>query len=93
MDRIRPAVNIDAPATSVGECFKTNLLRNRTPIAKPSAERIASMSPNLIIDNSEGNIVVDGVIFDVLILSTTLMVRSLAKAKTSPINPKLIPIR
>ena len=93
IDRIRPAINMDAPATCIGECFKISLLRNRTARAKPSAERIASMSPNLIIDNSEGNIVVDGVIFDVLILSTTLMVRSLANAKASPINPKLMPIR
>ena len=51
--RINPEVNIEAAATSIDECFKTSLLRKRTPIAKPNAERIASISPKLIIDNND----------------------------------------
>lgn len=72
------------------EYFKISLLRNRTPIAKPSAERIASISPKLIIDNNEDAVVV--VVFNVLILPTTLILRLLAIAKMNPINPIMMPI-
>jgi hypothetical protein len=65
------------------------LLRKRTPIAKPNAERIASISPKLIIDNNEDTDV--KVVFMVLLLPTTIST-SLAKAIKNPTSPILIPI-
>src|SRR5438093_6501729 len=86
----KPEVNIDAPATSIEEYFKINLLRKRTAIAKPNAERIASISPKLIIDNNEDTDV--KVVFTALLLLTTTISTSLAKAIKNPMSPILIPI-
>ena len=47
--RIKPEVSIDAPATSNDEEMIVSLVRKMTPPAKPIAERIASISPKLII--------------------------------------------
>jgi len=85
----KPEVNIDAPATSIEEYFKINLLRKMTPIAKPNAERIASISPKLIIDNNEDTDV--KVVFTALLLLITIST-SLAKAIKNPKSPILIPI-
>lgn len=41
----RPAKNNVAPATSIGACTETNLVRNNTATANPIAETIASISP------------------------------------------------
>ncbi len=93
--RIRPAINMDAPATCIGECFKISLLRNRTARAKPSAERIASISPKLIIDSNEDDVGVVTMAVAILNISTllaTLISRSLTKAKMNPMDPKKIPI-
>jgi hypothetical protein len=87
--KTKPEVNIDAPATSIEEYFKINLLRKRTAIAKPNAERIASISPKLIIDNNEDTDV--EVVFTALLLLTTIST-SLAKAIKNPMSPILIPI-
>lgn len=95
IDRIRPAINMDDPATCIEECFKISLLRNRTARAKPSAERIASTSPKLIIDSNEGDVGVvtmDVVILNIpTLLATLLISRSLTRAKMNPMNPKKIP--
>jgi hypothetical protein len=85
----KPEVNIDAPATSIEEYFKINLLRKRTPIAKPNAERIASISPKLITDNNEDTDV--KVVFTALLLLITISI-SLAKAIKNPMSPIPIPI-
>jgi hypothetical protein len=93
--RIRPAINMDAPATCIGECFKISLLKNRTARAKPSAERIASISPKLIIDSNEvdvGVVTMAVVLLNISTLLATLLIsRSLTKAKMNPMNPKKIP--
>ena len=86
---------MDAPATCMGECLEISLLRNRTARAKPRPERIASISPKLIIDADEGNVGLIMVVVIILNISTLLAIlklRSLVKAKTNPINPKHIPI-
>ena len=93
--RMRPAINMDAPATCIGECFKISLLRNRTARAKPSAEMIASISPKLIIESNEdsfGVVTMAVAILNISTLLATLTSKSLTIAKMNPMEPKKIPI-
>lgn len=56
LTKIKPELNIVPAATSMDEYSKTSLLINMTPIAKPKAERTASMSPKLnMVDMVVGN--------------------------------------
>src|SRR5689334_25439601 len=66
--RIKPEVNIDAPATSIDEYFIASLVRKMTPPAKPKAESIASTSPNpLTIDDNDDDFVAAGAVAVVLV--------------------------
>jgi hypothetical protein len=71
------------------ECFNTSLLRKRTPIAKPDAEKIASISPKLIIDDNED---ADIAIIVSMLLETTPILAPLATAILNPISAIMIPI-
>jgi hypothetical protein len=93
--RIRPAINMDAPATCMGECFKISLPKNRTARAKPSADRMASTSPKLIIDSNGddvGVVTMAVAVSNMPTLLATMASRSLANAKMNPMNPKKMPI-
>jgi hypothetical protein len=94
--RIKPEVNIDAPATSIDEYLKVSLVRKSTPTAKPKAERIASTSPKLIIiaDNDDDPAtVVDDAILLVSVLSVRPRWVSLTTAIQNPSSAILMPMK
>ena len=94
--RIKPEINIDAPATSIDEYFIASLVRKMTPPAKPKAESIASTSPNpiTIADNDDDFATVDDVtVVLVSVLSGTVKGISLATAKKKPTRAIPIPIK
>ena len=65
--KINPEINMEAPATSMGEYKETSFVENRTPIANPNAERIASISPKVIM--------IDGFVIIVCMLVTVKNIR------------------
>src|SRR5215212_2862570 len=94
--RIKPEVNIDAPATSIDEYFIASLVRKMTPPAKPKAESIASTSPKpiTIADNDDGFATPDdATVMLASVLSGTAKVVSLATAKKKPTSAIPIPIK
>ena len=94
-DRIKPEVNIDAPATSIDEYFIASLVRKMTPPAKPKAESIASISPKPIItgdNNDDFPTADDTTVMLVSVLSGTVKVLSLTTAMKKPTSAIPIPI-
>lgn len=75
---------MEAPATSMDEYKETSFVKNRTPIANPRAERIASISPKVIM--------IDGIVTIVCMLVPSRTFASLATAIKNPINARIIPI-
>ena len=67
--KINPATNIEDPATSIDECIETSLVKKRTPIANPRAERIASISPKVIIIDEDRYVITS--VFDTLVKNIT----------------------
>src|SRR5919205_784929 len=78
--RIKPEVSIEAPATSKDECLIVSLVRKMTPPAKPKAERIASISPKLIIITDDFATVAETAVILVSVLSGTAKLVSLTTA-------------
>ena len=76
---------MEAPATSIDECRETSLVKKRTPIANPKAEKIASISPKVI--NVDGDVITVPIL-----LSSRTSPASLAIAIKNPINARTIPI-
>jgi hypothetical protein len=86
LTKINPEISMEAPATSIEECSETSLVRKRTPIPNPNAERMASISPKVISVDGSGGVIT------VCMLSKTSMPISLTIEIKNPINARTIPV-